>query len=79
MAFGVFFAPSIMRRGEALSCICELSGEFTVVTRHQSSEVGTVLKYNPNGTIAQQREQARAVGTTIMIGNLFEVSGSLSG
>ena len=68
-----------MRRGEALSCICELSGEFTVVTRHLSSEVGTVLKYNPNGTIAQQREQARAVGTTIMIGNLFEVSGSLSG
>ena len=59
--FGVLSAPSLMCRGEALSCICELSGAFTVLTRHK--------------TMDQQREQARPVGTTILISHLFEVGG----
>lgn len=57
-----------------MSCICELSGEFSVVTRHQSVEVGSYIKYNSNGTISEQRDQARTVGTTVSIKNLFEVS-----
>ena len=60
-------------RGEALSCICELSGEFTVITRHENVDIGSFIKYNPNGTIAEERDQARTVGTTISIKNLFEV------
>ena len=70
---GILFVPSFMCRGEALSCICELSGAFTVLTRHKSMDIGTSIQYNANGTIAQQREQARPVGTTIMVSNLFEV------
>ena len=57
-----------------MSCICELSGEFSVVTRHQSVGVGSYIKYNSNGTISEQRDQARTVGTTVSIKNLFEVS-----
>ena len=71
--FGVLSAPSLMCRGEALSCICELSGAFTVLTRHKTMDIGAAIQYNANGTIAQQREQARPVGTTILISNLFEV------
>lgn len=71
--FRYAFAFAIIFRGEALSCICELSGEFSVVTRHQSAEVGSYIKYNSNGTISEQRDQARTVGTTVSIKNLFEV------
>ena len=71
--FGVLSAPFLMCRGEALSCICELSGAFTVLTRHKTMDIGAAIQYNANGTIAQQREQARPVGTTILISTLFEV------
>lgn len=72
--FRFHFQFGVDYRGEALSCICELSGEFTVITRHESVDIGSFIKYNPNGSIAEERDQARTVGTTISIKNLFEVS-----
>ena len=71
--FRYSFLVFLRCRGEALSCICELCGEFSVVTRHGSVDIGSYIRYNPNGSIAEQREQARTVGTTISVKNLFEV------
>lgn len=44
-----------------------------MVTRHESADVGSFIRYSPNGSIAEQKEQARTVGTTISVKNLFEV------
>ena len=59
--------------GEALSCICELSGEFSIVTRHVSDDCGTFIQYNPDGSILEEHPQARTVGTTVTVKNLFAV------
>lgn len=59
--------------GEALSCICELSGEFSIVTRYVNDDCGTFIQYNPDGSILQQHPQARTVGTTVTVKNLFAV------
>ena len=58
--------------GEALSCICELSGEFEVITRHQSAEIGSFIRYNPDGSIALQQQRASNIGTTVCVKKLFE-------
>ena len=63
-------------RGEALSSICEMCGKFEVVTRHQSSLIGSYIRYNPNGTIMEQHDQARLAGTTISVSHLFDVASS---
>ncbi|XP_021348194.1 mismatch repair endonuclease PMS2-like isoform X3 [Mizuhopecten yessoensis] len=57
-------------RGEALSSLCALSG-LTVVTRHSSSDVGTKLEFDHNGKISQKTAQARQVGTTVTLQNIF--------
>ena len=44
-----------------------------MITRHSSVDVGSYIRYNSNGSIAEQRDQARTVGTTVSIKNLFEV------
>ena len=63
----------IICSGEALSCICELSGEFSIVTRHVSDDCGTFIQYNPDGSILEEHPQARTVGTTVTVKNLFAV------
>ncbi|XP_060084122.1 mismatch repair endonuclease PMS2-like [Ylistrum balloti] len=57
-------------RGEALSSLCALSN-LTVVTRHSSSDVGTRLEFDHNGKITQRTAQARQVGTTVTLQNVF--------
>ena len=49
--FRFLFGVLVTHSGEALSCICDVSGEFSIVTRHQSAPVGTYIKYTPTGTI----------------------------
>ena len=44
-----------------------------MITRHSSVDVGSYIRYNSNGSIAEQRDQARTVGTTVSIKNLFDV------
>ena len=36
-------------RGEALNSLCELSGNFSVSTKQESENVGTVLQFFKNG------------------------------
>ncbi|XP_052266480.1 mismatch repair endonuclease PMS2-like [Dreissena polymorpha] len=57
-------------RGEALSSLCALS-HLSVTTRHLSAAVGTKLEFDHNGKITRQTAQARQVGTTVMLQNLF--------
>ncbi|XP_045212126.2 mismatch repair endonuclease PMS2-like [Mercenaria mercenaria] len=57
-------------RGEALSSLCALS-DMSVTTRHQDAAVGTRLEFDHNGKILKQSNQARQVGTTVTLQNLF--------
>ncbi|XP_033756815.1 mismatch repair endonuclease PMS2-like isoform X2 [Pecten maximus] len=57
-------------RGEALSSLCALSG-MTIITRHSSSDVATRLEFDHNGKISQRTTQARQVGTTVIVQNIF--------
>lgn len=52
--FRFLFFSFFTHSGEALSCICDVSGEFSIVTRHQSAPIGTYIKYSPTGTILLQ-------------------------
>lgn len=57
-------------RGEALSSLCALS-DMTITTRHRDAAVGTRLDFDHNGKITKQSSQARQIGTTVTLQNLF--------
>uniref|UniRef100_A0A8D0AFV0 PMS1 homolog 2, mismatch repair system component n=1 Tax=Sander lucioperca TaxID=283035 RepID=A0A8D0AFV0_SANLU len=54
-------------RGEALSSLCALS----VVTCHESSQVGTKLVFDHKGHIVQKSPHPRQQGTTVSLQQLF--------
>uniref|UniRef100_A0A8C2ZIV1 Mismatch repair endonuclease PMS2 n=1 Tax=Cyclopterus lumpus TaxID=8103 RepID=A0A8C2ZIV1_CYCLU len=54
-------------RGEALSSLCALS----VVTCHESSQVGTKLVFDHKGHLVQQSPHPRQQGTTVSLQQLF--------
>uniref|UniRef100_A0A8C4T8X8 Mismatch repair endonuclease PMS2 n=1 Tax=Erpetoichthys calabaricus TaxID=27687 RepID=A0A8C4T8X8_ERPCA len=58
-------------RGEALSSLCALS-DLSIVTCHQSSQVGTRLVFDHNGRITQKVPHPRQQGTTVTIQQLFQ-------
>eukprot|EP00092_Neocalanus_flemingeri_P020745 GFUD01022480.1.p1 GENE.GFUD01022480.1~~GFUD01022480.1.p1 ORF type:complete len:889 (+),score=246.43 GFUD01022480.1:99-2765(+) len=57
-------------RGEALSSLCALS-TLTISTRHKSSPTGTLMTYDHHGNILTSTTQARPIGTTVTLANLF--------
>jgi len=57
-------------RGEALSSLCALSS-MTISTRHKSASTGTLMTYDHHGNILTSTTQARPVGTTVTLANLF--------
>ena len=57
-------------RGEALSSLCALSN-VTISTRHKSASTGTLMTYDHHGNILTSTTQARPVGTTVTLANLF--------
>lgn len=58
-------------RGEALSSLCAL-GQVSISTRHVTSSIGTIIEFDHNGKITSQKNQARPVGTTVTITELFQ-------
>ncbi|XP_068439286.1 mismatch repair endonuclease PMS2 [Clinocottus analis] len=57
-------------RGEALSSLCALS-VLSVVTCHESSQVGTKLVFDHKGHLVQQSPHPRQQGTTVSLQQLF--------
>lgn len=57
-------------RGEALSSLCALSS-VSVTTRHSTSEHGTKLIFDHDGSIMKKSICARNVGTTVSIADFF--------
>ncbi|KAM4525105.1 mismatch repair endonuclease PMS2 isoform 2-T2 [Odontesthes bonariensis] len=57
-------------RGEALSSLCALS-ELSVITCHESSQVGTRLVFDHKGHLVQQSPHPRQQGTTVVLQQLF--------
>ncbi|KAM7371033.1 hypothetical protein PAMP_010534 [Pampus punctatissimus] len=57
-------------RGEALSSLCALS-DLSVVTCHESSQVGTKLVFDHKGHLVQQSPHPRQHGTTVSLQQLF--------
>uniref|UniRef100_A0A8C9ST56 PMS1 homolog 2, mismatch repair system component n=1 Tax=Scleropages formosus TaxID=113540 RepID=A0A8C9ST56_SCLFO len=57
-------------RGEALSSLCALS-DLSVVTCHESTEVGTRLVFDHNGQLCQRSPHPRQRGTTVSLQQLF--------
>ncbi|XP_028286654.1 mismatch repair endonuclease PMS2 [Parambassis ranga] len=57
-------------RGEALSSLCALSG-LSVITCHESSQVGTKLVFDHNGHLVQRTPHPRQQGTTVSLQQLF--------
>ncbi|KAM7381922.1 hypothetical protein PAMA_012671 [Pampus argenteus] len=57
-------------RGEALSSLCALS-DLSVVTCHESSQVGTKLVFDHKGHLVQQSPHPRQQGTTVSLQQLF--------
>ncbi|XP_066519874.1 mismatch repair endonuclease PMS2 isoform X2 [Hoplias malabaricus] len=57
-------------RGEALSSLCALS-DLSVVTCHESSNVGTRLVYDHDGHLVQRSPHPRQQGTTVSLQQLF--------
>ena len=58
-------------RGEALSSLCGGS-KVTMVTRHASQPLGTMIEFDTAGGIAAREAVAREVGTTISIQAIFQ-------
>ena len=58
-------------RGEAVSSLCELSGQFQVTTRTATSPAAAKLTYARNGTLLKQEPAAHPVGTTVSVTELF--------
>jgi len=57
-------------RGEALSSLCALA-KLSVVTRTVGDRAATRLCYDQNGRILSQKGEARPVGTTVSLEELF--------
>ncbi|KAM3833999.1 mismatch repair endonuclease PMS2-like [Diretmus argenteus] len=57
-------------RGEALSSLCALS-DLSVVTCHESAQVGTKLVFDHNGVLVQRTPHPRQQGTTVSLQQLF--------
>ena len=58
-------------RGEALSSLCALA-DVAITTRHAAtSQTGTCLSYDHNGTEVERTTIARGPGTTVALHNLF--------
>uniref|UniRef100_A0A1A8C163 Mismatch repair endonuclease PMS2 n=1 Tax=Nothobranchius kadleci TaxID=1051664 RepID=A0A1A8C163_NOTKA len=57
-------------RGEALSSLCALS-DLSVITCHESSQVGTKLAFDHKGHLVQQSPHPRLQGTTVTLQQLF--------
>ncbi|XP_072230198.1 mismatch repair endonuclease PMS2 [Leuresthes tenuis] len=57
-------------RGEALSSLCALS-DLSVITCHESSQVGTKLVFDHKGHLVQQSPHPRQQGTTVVLQQLF--------
>ncbi|XP_039990836.1 mismatch repair endonuclease PMS2 isoform X2 [Xiphias gladius] len=57
-------------RGEALSSLCALS-DLSVVTCHESNQVGTKLVFDHKGHMVQQSPHPRQQGTTVSLQQLF--------
>lgn len=57
-------------RGEALSAICTLA-DLTVCTRTADAAAAAHLKYDHFGSLAEKNSEAREVGTTVTVCNLF--------
>ncbi|KAM4715461.1 mismatch repair endonuclease PMS2 isoform 2-T2 [Anableps anableps] len=57
-------------RGEALSSLCALS-DLSVITCHESSQVGTKLVFDRKGHLVQQSPCPRLPGTTVTLQQLF--------
>ncbi|KAL1264248.1 hypothetical protein QQF64_004603 [Cirrhinus molitorella] len=57
-------------RGEALSSLCALS-DLSVVTCHESAQIGARLVYDHDGCLAQRVPHPRQHGTTVTLQKLF--------
>ncbi|KAJ8363841.1 hypothetical protein SKAU_G00126720 [Synaphobranchus kaupii] len=57
-------------RGEALSSLCALS-DLSVVTCHESAQVGTRMVFDHNGKPTQRCPHPRQQGTTVTLQQLF--------
>ncbi|XP_030610328.1 mismatch repair endonuclease PMS2 [Archocentrus centrarchus] len=57
-------------RGEALSSLCALS-DLSVITCHESSQVGTKLVFDHKGHLVQKTPHPRQQGTTVSLQQLF--------
>ncbi|XP_047465112.1 mismatch repair endonuclease PMS2 [Mugil cephalus] len=57
-------------RGEALSSLCALS-DLSVITCHESSQVGTKLVFDHKGHLVQKVPHPRQQGTTVSLQQLF--------
>ncbi|CAN9508609.1 unnamed protein product [Ophioblennius macclurei] len=57
-------------RGEALSSLCALSN-LSVITCHESSQVGTKLVFDHKGHLVQRSPHPRQQGTTVSLQQLF--------
>ncbi|KAJ8413699.1 hypothetical protein AAFF_G00082060 [Aldrovandia affinis] len=57
-------------RGEALSSLCALS-DLSVVTCHESVQVGTRMVFDHSGKLAQRSPHPRQQGTTVTLQQLF--------
>uniref|UniRef100_A0A8D3ADM3 Mismatch repair endonuclease PMS2 n=1 Tax=Scophthalmus maximus TaxID=52904 RepID=A0A8D3ADM3_SCOMX len=57
-------------RGEALSSLCALS-DLSVVTCHESNQVGTKLVFDHKGHVVQRTPHPRQQGTTVSLQQLF--------
>ena len=57
-------------RGEALSSLCAL-GTLTLSTKTATQQLGTMLSFDNDGRLVQQRPVARTQGTTVTLTDLF--------
>jgi len=57
-------------RGEAINSLCSLA-ELSVITRHETTNVGHHLTFYHNGKIKSQKKVARQRGTTVILNKLF--------
>ncbi|RWS09943.1 mismatch repair endonuclease PMS2-like isoform X2 [Dinothrombium tinctorium] len=57
-------------RGEALNSMCSFA-EMTIITRHETSQIGTKLVFKNDGTLNFKCPIAREIGTTVILQNIF--------
>ncbi len=59
-------------RGEALNALCELSGNFGIITKQGTQEIGNTLSFARNGKLLDTKPTPRNTGTTVLVENLFD-------